>query len=131
MMKMPYKDRQKQREYQREWTRRKRKKLPTAWKPRKAMSIEEQKLRANKHKKEVRKTLQKIRDEIWGTKCFFCPRTKNLVLHKKSGEKHHSRTVDVKEAVKEPEKWVRLCRVCHTGVHFCMKFLGLTWDEII
>lgn len=70
------------------------------------------------------------RDRIFGTKCYFCGYNNHLDLHRKSGEKHRANFDWIRKAVKEPNDWVRLCGKCHTGVHFCMSTLKMSWDDI-
>jgi hypothetical protein len=53
-----------------------------------------------------------------------------MCLHRKDGQLHGSSTAQILRAMKEPEKWVKLCGKCHDGVHFCMKYLGLSWSDI-
>ena len=69
-------------------------------------------------------------DRVFGTACFLCKGIVRPGLHKKDGEEHQTWCTAV-EALKEPEKWVRLCYPCHKAVHWCMEHLGLTWEQIV
>lgn len=80
-----------------------------------------------------RKWRWKVREEVYtilGDKCVLCGRVKNLVLHEIYGKKHQLWCSAV-EARKRPKDFRLLCKwKCHTGVHFCMERLGMTWKEI-
>lgn len=134
MICIPYKDKQKNREYQREWARRKKLGLPTS-KKRVKLTENEIKKRNNECRREWRKNLRKKRDEVFGIECFFCgisrKDNKRMFLHKKDGKRHRSSTKELRKAIKEKEKWVLLCGKCHEGVHFCMNIFGMRWNDII
>lgn len=40
------------------------------------------------------------------------------------GEKEHQ--IEMKSG-----EFVRLCFRCHKAVHWCMKYLGLSWEQIV
>lgn len=126
---MPYKDKQKQREYSRNWMRRKRLGLPT--KLRKKLTEKEKRNRKLKYRRMYERRIRKKRDKIFKLQCWICNSTIRLCLHKKDGEPHRSSTTSILEAIKNPDQWIRLCGKCHDGVHFCMKHLGMSWEDII
>lgn len=91
-----------------------------------------------KHKEEIRIRRKKERDEcrkaalkLVGEKCFFCKEgdIKRLLFHKKDGVRHSLTAMYL--VLKDPGKWVTLCRFCHIGVHFCMKVFGESWEDIV
>lgn len=73
-------------------------------------------------------------DEKIGKQCFICSATYHLHTHRKDGKQHK----DIKDMTKaefeflisHPELFVRLCRGCHHYVHWCMKWLSMSWEEI-
>lgn len=125
---MPYKDKQKNREYQREWSRRKRLGLPTRTTV--PLSDDERKKRHRTYQKEYR--IQKRREavKLLGNQCFICGSKKSLACHNKLGTPHHTSQTYVL-VVKNPERFVRLCRKCHNGIHWVMERFNMTWEEII
>jgi len=73
--------------------------------------------------------------ELIGDRCILCGKTpqtnQGFAFHEIYGEKHpYSGSSRLKYILEHPEDFVPLCRKCHTGVHFCMKFLGLTWNDL-
>jgi hypothetical protein len=59
-----------------------------------------------------------------------------MMIHRKDGKKHklfsNMSWVEIKKEVKEhKDEYVRVCGICHNGIHWIMKYLGLTWQEII
>jgi len=87
----------------------------------------------DKYRKEWDNNARGEADKIFGTVCFICgkpPKNYRHALHRKDGTEHPD-TNTAALAIKEPEKWVRLCYHCHIGVHFCMEFFGWSWEEIV
>jgi len=125
---MPYKDKQKQREYQREWIRRKRLGITTAFRPKTKMSKLEREKRHNEWRRETWKKRNEEIDKVFGIKCFICSSTKYLRLHKKDGTSHPTNLSWLKKVLENPDEWVKLCNRCHNGVHFCMEMFGWSWD---
>lgn len=82
--------------------------------------------------REYRKRKKEKALDLYGRACLLCGylRVERLLWHDKSGEGHRGRPGYI-EALKDPDKFVLLCRVCHAGVHWCMKYLGMKWDEIM
>jgi hypothetical protein len=128
---MGYKDRQKKRDYDREWARRKRNGLPTQgiFNFQKHVTNEATRLRKLKWAKNWRDRKIKEAETIFGDVCYFCGRTLNLGYHNKIGEKHHT-ACTAALALKDPSSWVRLCYPCHKSVHWCMEHLEMRWVEI-
>lgn len=137
---MPYKDKQKQREYQKEWQRRNRAGLPTnGIRKRTKMSEEEYRLRQlESHRKYyIRRKISRkeILDQIFGKLCIFCSYEKRLVTHRKDGSPHKDFISMTKQEFKraittDKNLYVRLCFKCHRHVHWCMKYLNLSWEQI-
>lgn len=126
---MPYKDKVQNRQYQREWANRKHHGLPTRIINRPKVSDEQKKQQIAQLAKNHKAKLRRLRDEIFGTKCFLCGYGGKLNLHRKDGKAH--RTDLTMKILKEKEKWVQLCAKCHTGSHFCMSLFGWNWDDIV
>ena len=135
---MPYKDKKKKKEYQRIWISRKRRGLPTRTKP--EISSEERLARKKKSKKMGNKKAREKRQnkirEAFGTKCFFCDLEDAAIMHRKDGAKHklfgsmslHELDMEIQYHKNE---YVRVCKLCHKGIHWAMKRLNLTWDDIV
>lgn len=66
---------------------------------------------------------------LLGGRCFFCGKIKKIRFHKKDGKRHISDACLL--VLKNPGKFVLLCVGCHVGVHFCMRWLSMDWDEIV
>ncbi len=81
---------------------------------------------AENRKLHVRKTI----DTLLGSDCFLCHDTKNLVSHRKDGTRHSTNESSIKCVKREPEKFVRLCKQCHNGVHWMMRKFNMSWEEI-
>lgn len=134
---MPYKDKQKNREYQKEWAKRKRGGIPTKIINRLSLTIEERKDRRKKQliesSKRRRAKINRLIMESIGNKCFICGSTLNLASHKKDGSKHHElNTIEViKQLMTDSNKWVRLCYPCHKSIHWIMKYFRWDWKKII
>lgn len=126
---MPFKDKDKNRKYQREWARKKSRGLPTRSK-RNMLSDEERKTRDRQSWHKYQDKLHALRDKTWGIQCAICHIRKAVHLHKKDGTKHGYCLSELKKALAHPEQWIRLCHWCHIGVHFCMNYLNWNWDTI-
>lgn len=134
---MAYKNKERQREYQK--LRARIKKLKGKEKHKAVadfrLKFPKQKigLDVEKRKETIRKWKQRKRDEaekILGDKCFFCTRTNNLCYHKKDNE-YHCSSLSAALVLKNPEKWVRLCHPCHRAVHWIYEFFAWDWDTIV
>lgn len=87
--------------------------------------------RDTKWRRKNAENLRMKRDEIFGKICKICKSTKRLCLHKKDGRAHYTDQYTLKKALENPQEWVRLCRYCHDGVHWCMKYLGWEYNTIV
>lgn len=69
---------------------------------------------------------------LLGSRCCFCPQfnKKALVFHEIHGKYHDTRDYH-RKVLQNPQDFVVLCKKCHTGVHFCMKVFGFTWEKIV
>ncbi|MGY5874216.1 MAG: helix-turn-helix domain-containing protein [Candidatus Thorarchaeota archaeon] len=79
--------------------------------------------------------IYEIRKELFGEECYFCgplPEDKTLTIHKKDGSHHRDALLWSKERLQElnPDEWQALCQRDHRYVHWAMKRLGMTWDDI-
>lgn len=127
---MGYKNKEVQREYQQEWYKRKKKGINTKIKQPEPLTNEERQKRKLQINKNYENRIRKERDQVFGSKCYFCGYIKQLRLHKKDGVPHIVSIKVYKKAIKNPQEWVKLCAKCHTGVHFCMDILKYNWDQI-
>jgi len=129
---MPYKIKEENRAYQREWTRRKRLGLPTKGiRQRELLLPEEKRRRKNVGRRKLRAKNKERAFSILGDTCFFCGGRRNLVFHEKNGVTHRG-TPASSLVLKNPESFVVLCKYpCHTGIHFCMEYLRMSWDDIV
>ena len=82
--------------------------------------------------KEYRVKYRKLLYEKLGDKCYFCERKKNLVVHEKNGTNHQKRFDDARTIYKNLGKFdfVILCRMCHSKVHWIMKYTTLKWEDL-
>jgi hypothetical protein len=128
---MPFKNRQKQREYQREWIKRKRAGLPT--KTRNPSSQEERKKKMLIYRKKYYLKRKRQAEELLGNQCSICGRKENLVMHKKDGKSHSEKTQlwIWNQIIKNPSEWIRLCHRCHTAIHWIMEYFGWKWEKIL
>ena len=134
---MPIKDRQLNKEYQREWARRKRAGLPTRTTPKRTK--EEQELRRREYNREWEKMARQKKkiliENAWGTQCSFCPRDQVRIIHRKDGKPHKlisSMGLEgLKNVIKKHrDEYIRVCGICHAGLHWCMNHLGFVWDDV-
>lgn len=72
----------------------------------------------------------------YGDSCFFCGHKKVGIIHRKDGQPHKrlslmswKELIDVVE--NHRDEYVRVCGLCHAGVHWCMNVLRMTWDDIV
>jgi hypothetical protein len=130
---MPYKVRQTQRDYDREWHRLKREGLPTQIVNKTPQTPHERQLSINRYNHNHRKREKEGIGKILGCECMFCKSIKNPQTHKVDGKPHemNRKTVQLAEVVKNPQMFVRLCHLCHKAVHWNMKYLGMTWEDIL
>ena len=127
---MPIKDKNKNRIYQRIWARNKSQGLPTRTVIRHKPTIDERRNQVNKNWHRYQTKIHAQRDATWGIKCQLCGTDRSLHLHRKDGKKHGYSLAELKRALLEPDKWVRICYWCHIGVHFCMKYFKWNWTTI-
>jgi len=87
----------------------------------------------NKGKSERKKLML----EYFGEECYFCKFIANkkgvwTILHRKDGKEHKKPCTWTIEDLKnlDVENYVRLCGRCHHGVHWCMEYLGMSWEDI-
>ncbi len=136
-----YKDKVVQKEYQHQWYLNKKTGLPTATKQIKLTEkerINRKRNSVNKCNRKIRNYRKKIVEKILGNKCYFCGREGNeeyrLQSHRKDGKKHNNLGDGMPKVEFDKEvnsgKYVRVCIICHRGVHWCMKILGMNWDNI-
>jgi len=133
---MPFKDVEKKRTYKREWARRKRHGLTTRTKP--ILRPDQRKKQIKQAGERYRAKKRKMLEDAFGKQCFFCniSYTTLMKIHRKDGTNHKELPqMGLKELKREIEanrdKYVLLCGLCHRSVHWCMKYLGMTWEDIL
>jgi hypothetical protein len=85
------------------------------------------------HRKQTFKRGRKISGIIrkkLGNKCLFCgfESIQRNVAHEIHGKDHHTKSQYY--ILNNLKDFVPLCRYCHKSVHWCMKYLGMNWEEI-
>jgi len=132
-----FKDKRVQKEYQHNWYLRKKAGLETKTKP--VLTPKEKYERTQRLKKIQNRLIRQRKRDIIGKKigsdCFFCGCVIRLQAHRKDGKKHSSlpnlpKRNLISELEQNSDKYVRLCYKCHKSVHWCMKFMGLSWEQI-
>jgi hypothetical protein len=133
--KLPFKDREHRKEYQRNWLRNKKLGLPT--KTRTKLEVLEQVQHEKESKKKYRKNRIQIRQqqliEKFDTSCYICNDTYRLQIHRKDGQKHISWQLmnnDDFSILLKSDDYVQVCWNCHKSIHWCMFYLGMIWHEI-
>ena len=124
------------RKYRREWYQRKSAGLVTRIHP--IFTNEERisaTLKSRKNANERRRArIKNFLALIFGDKCFFCGFKHRQLIHKKDGTKHKDfrsmRNEELLEVKNKKNEYVRVCPKCHKSIHWCMKYLNLTWNEI-
>ena len=133
---MSYKDPEKQRIFCRDWARKKatekRGGLPLP--PR--LTPDERHVNHRRSAKQHRDNQLEIIGNLIGFKCALCESeyedTHKMVCHRKDGTPHNCNGGNcVKDVIKEPKEFVRLCRYCHNGAHWMMKTFKMSWDDIL
>jgi hypothetical protein len=133
---MPFKNIEDKQNYQKNWMRNKRAGNPTRLTPllTEEERLKRKKLNSKKQGKKLRTKKKLLIRSILGNTCFFCGRPRRLNGHRKDGT-NHIRFYDLPfselEAELKSQKYVLLCYECHKGVHWCMKILKMTWEDII
>ena len=134
---MSYKNQKVQKQYQHNWYLRKKAGLPTKTKP--ILTPEEKRQRKLRLKREqtklIRQRKNKLIEDKIGKECFVCGYDKRSTIHRKDGKNHIkfsrlSKKELIHELEKHSDEYVRLCYKCHQSVHWCMKYLGLSWKQI-
>jgi len=79
--------------------------------------------------------IEKLRKELFGEECYFCgpiPKGKNKVIHRKDGNPHPREALWRWKFLLQmnPNEWVMVCQKHHRYVHWAMKYLGMSWDDI-
>lgn len=139
---MPIYDIKKKKEYDRKWHENKRKGLPTRTTPiipinERAGRRKKVRQKANQKRKSVRrKAIEDKFGKEWtdGTvRCEICCGRYYLTLHRKDGLLHRLWQAMTKEQFNEmiqSNDYTIICYDCHKHVHWCMKWLSLTWEQI-
>ena len=89
--------------------------------------------RRNKNRQRYNEKAKSQRNQaltLYKNRCFFCRVSKKrLVFHEKSGKPHPSKVAPF--VLKNPDDFSLLCIPCHKAVHWVMKYLRLSWEEIL
>jgi len=88
---------------------------------------EERKKWHREHHKEQRRQVFLL----LGGECLLCglDKEKKLVIHKKDGESHEKAAACLL-ALKNSDDFVLLCYSCHKGIHWLMKYLKMSWEQL-
>lgn len=106
----------------------------------KFLTPEERKLKKRASQKRCREKYRiKMRlkiDNLLGATCILCNSHNSLHnklnCHRKDGTSHYTNSYEtVKEVIRNPNEFVRVCRYCHNGVHWMMKTFKMSWDKIL
>jgi hypothetical protein len=91
---------------------------------------EEQRERQRKYQLKKRSYIA----SIFGSKCSICNSRRYLALHRKDGEKHkrwQNMGWDRMIAEFTPNTYARVCISCHRHIHWCMRHLKLSYDDVV
>lgn len=68
-----------------------------------------------------------------GNTCKICGFSNRLIIHKKDGIRHKDfREMSWEEIRSVPtNEFVTVCHKCHSHIHWCMKYLHLSYENII
>ncbi len=135
---MPYKDKDLQRKYQKEWARRKNKGVET--KGINPHEVEDtptplgKRITNNNYNANRVKRKNELKDIYLGSCCVICHRdTIKLDSHRKDGLEHKDfksmTNKEFEDSLKSGD-YVRLCTRCHKTVHWIMKHLNMNWKII-
>jgi predicted HNH restriction endonuclease len=86
-----------------------------------------------RHRINARRTNEKYNKKIvslLGNKCLICgysPNNYRIHAHEIHGNPHSSSRLYI---INHQEDFAPLCKSCHSFTHFCMRFLGLSWNDI-
>ena len=134
---MPYKDPDKNREYQREWANRRRSGVETKIVNNPKVSEEEKNAKRKASQMKYRHQRKMQLAGHLGSHCFFCNvhvSEKRLSAHRKDGKEHNDlhnmKKVDFLKEIASGA-YERVCYKCHKHVHWCMDALKMSWDEIV
>lgn len=75
----------------------------------------------------MRERKEALREEF-GNKCVFCGISRGLEFHEIHGKNHSKALAYI---LGHKNDFRLLDYNCHRSVHFCMKFLKLSWKEIV
>lgn len=135
---MGFKDPEARKKYARDWARRKKAGLQTRI-TEKLTDVERKRRKKiwDKKASEVQKKKRaKWKSDALGKACVICKIKSGIKLcaHRKDGQSHYDFNMFTNEEYKkamESGKFVLLCYICHKSVHWCMKYLGMDWKQIM
>jgi len=129
-------------EYHKKWYQLKKAGLPTRTTPKLELTNEERRLRKNlRNRKSQAKRINNRRlalSKKYGELCYICGENSvakhfRVQLHRKDGAPHkkwfHMTNAQFDEVINGDE-YILICYWCHKHLHWCMKYLGLVWEEI-
>lgn len=136
---MPYKNKEDHKKYQKGWYQRKKQGIETRLTT--PLADKERERRKKDWNKRAyhnrRKKIKKLKEKYCGKKCTICPNTRvvgRISCHRIDGQDHKNiDDMPFKDMEKElkTRDYISLCTSCHKSVHWCMKFFGLNWEQII
>lgn len=132
---MPYIDPNENREYQREWQRRKRLGLSTKIIDKPPILASEKRSKKKLREVKYRNQRKQMVNETFGTVCFVCNRKDAHIIHRKDGKPHRNLSDMGKHQLRsiienDIDLYVRVCKLCHKGIHWSMTHLNINWDQI-
>jgi len=89
--------------------------------------------RKSKNNYSYRAKKREVADRIVGPSCCFCGYDVRLIVHRKDGTPHERfDTLSISRFTQELQtgQYARVCFKCHKAVHWAMKYLGMTWEEM-
>jgi hypothetical protein len=135
-------DIEKKRDYDKNWQRRKRAGLPTRTKPimtntERIKRRKEVRQKANNKRFEnrLKQIVEKFGKDLTDKtlRCEICYGKYYPSLHRKDGQPHRlwrDMTNEEFEEMINGNDYVIICYDCHKHIHWCMKYLLMTWEEI-
>jgi len=134
---MRYKDPEHRKQYLKEWHHKSwlNKKAGISTKPKTKMTQEEALIRNRENNKKYQNQKKEYLIMVFGDRCKICGKVGVMMIHRKDGNKHklfsNMSWVEIKKEVElHKDEYVRVCGICHNGVHWAMRYLGLIWDNI-
>lgn len=130
---MPFRNEETKRQYKQDWYLRKKAGLPTRITPK--LTKEESIIKEKKRQKKYQQEKKQYLISIFGDRCKICGKIGVMIIHRKDGKPHkkiyNMSWEELKTEIENhKDEYVRVCGICHSGIHWAMKYLSLEWDNI-